>query len=147
LRSGFLCLQTSTNLLGSSASSSSQPSPVVITAPTQDPPSKEIASIIDRFRSYTSLGTEHGSTIRDDGDILGVGDSLRDGENGLATASEEVLQRSYSTSTIEDILRSQVAMVSIERMESPRSSSCDDLTSLSGSLTPTLTPTKTHFKL
>jgi len=69
---------------------------------------------------------------------------------GTLAASEDTLQRSYSTSSIEDILhQSQWTMSPIEYLDSPlksRSSSCDDLVSFSGSPTPTLTPTKAHFK-
>lgn len=143
----------------SSASSSSQPSPVVITPP---PPSQTMASIINRFCFYTSSGTETGTTIgpQDDGGVLGLGvsDCARDDGMDLALAAdadalgvpEEALQRSRSTSSIEDILRHAQRATSPERMESPykpRSSSYDDLVSLSGSPTPTLTPTNPHFRL
>jgi len=79
------------------------------------------------------------------------------GVEGLAattiafSVSEDALQRSHSASCIDDFLyQSQRAMSPIEYSESPfksRSSSCDDLVSLSGSLTPALTPTRTQSRL
>jgi len=112
-----------------------------------------------RFCFYTGSGTETGTTVglKSDGGVLGVGDSAIGAAEGLTTAtvelaaSEDTLQRSYSTSSIEDILRqSQWTMSPVECLDSPfktRSSSCDDLVSLSGSPTPTPTPTGAHFKL
>ena len=112
-----------------------------------------------RFCFYTGSGIETETTVelKNGGGVLGVGDSAIGTAEGLAmatgtlAASEDTLQRSYSTSSIEDILhQSQWTMSQIEYLDSPfksRSSSCDDLVSLSGSPTPTLTPTKGHFKL
>ena len=111
-----------------------------------------------RFCFYTGSGTETGAIdLKNDGGIPGVGDSAIGAAEGLAAAtvelaaSEDTLQRSYSTSSIEDILRqSQWTMSPVECLDSPfktRSSSCDDLVSLSGSPTPTPTPTGAHFKL
>lgn len=73
-----------------------------------------------------------------------------DGFTGLAGfgVPEDTLQRSHSTSSIDDIF--QRTMSPIKCLESPlksRSSSCDDLVSFSGSPTPTMTPTKPYFKL
>jgi hypothetical protein len=76
-----------------------------------------------------------------------------DDENGLAEATfpEDVLHRSYSTSSIEDILhQSRRTLSPVKLMESPhksRSSSYDDLVSLAGPFPPTLTPTKLRFEL
>lgn len=111
-----------------------------------------------RFCFYTGSGTETGAIdLKNDGGVLGVGDSAISAAEGLAAAtvelaaSEDTLQRSYSTSSIEDLLRqSQWTMSPVECLDSPfktRSSSCDDLVSLSGSPTPTPTPTGAHFKL
>jgi len=97
--------------------------------------------------------------IGGDGGVLGVGDDGMGGVTGLAEATvalmdpDDALQRSHSTSSIHDILRqSQRAMSPIECLESPfnfksRSSSCDDIVSLSGSPTPTMTPSKMRFTL
>lgn len=88
--------------------------------------------------------------------MVGLGssgdDSAVGGVAGLAelAAPEDALQRSHSTSSIHDILQSQMVMSPIDFLESPfksRSSSFDDLVSLSGSPTPTLTPTKAQFRL
>ncbi|KAF9793142.1 putative phosphatase regulatory subunit-domain-containing protein [Thelephora terrestris] len=140
----------------SSVSSSSQPSPTVIAASTS---SKEMASIINRFCFYTSSGSETRSTVgsRDDGGVLGLGGTAGDGASCLAAAAEalmvpeEVLQRSHSASSIEDILRQVRRTTSqIEHPESPhksRRSSCDDLASLGGALTPTHSPTTMPFRL
>ena len=100
-----------------------------------------------RFCFYTSSGIETGTTAE-----FGNGGGVAGGMADIVTleAPEDPLQRSYSTSSIEDILRhSQRSMQPTERQESPlksRSSSCDDLVSFSGSPTPTLTPTKMQFK-
>ena len=116
-------------------------------------------TIQTRFCFYTSSGTETGTTVGlgDDGGLLCIGDSVTGGgKDPIATTvtvavPDDVLQRSHSTSSIQDILReSHRTMFPIECSESPlksRSSSCDDLVSLSGSPTPTLTPTKAQFKL
>lgn len=92
-----------------------------------------------------------------DGGVLGVADDGMGGVTGLTAATvalmdpDDALQRSHSTSSIHDILHhSHRIMSPIERLESPfksRSSSCDDIVSLSGSLTPTLTPSKMRFTL
>jgi len=113
-----------------------------------------------RFCFYTSSGTENETSIGprdDDGGVFGLGDNVRGGVKGLAATTlalsvpEDVLQRSHSASSIDDILyQAQRVMSPIEYSESPlksRSSSCDDLVSLSGSLTPTLTPTRTPPRL
>lgn len=80
--------------------------------------------------------------------VLDVCDSPMD---GLTVDPEDVLQRSHSTSSIHDILhQSQMAMSYIKRLESPlksRSSSYDDIVSLSGSPTPTPTPSKAQFRI
>lgn len=97
--------------------------------------------------------------IGGDGGVLGVGDDAMGGMTSLAEATvtlmdpDDALQRSHSTSSIHDILRqSQRIMSPIECLESPfnfksRSSSCDDIVSLSGSPTPTMTPSKMRFTL
>lgn len=109
-----------------------------------------------RFCFYTSSGTETTGTtvgLRSDDGVLDVADSARSpaaATIGLAIP-EDALPRSYSTSSIEGLLhQSQRTVSPIEWLESPfksRASSCDDLVSFNGSLTPTPTPTKAQFKL
>ena len=104
---------------------------------------------------HTSSGPETGTTVElGDGGVL---DGARGDGEGLGAASiafaftEDALQRSYSTSSIEDVLRqSQKTVLPVERLEplahKSRSSSCDDLAALSGSLTQTRSPTRTQFR-
>jgi hypothetical protein len=109
-----------------------------------------------RFCFYTSSGaeTETASGVGSDGGVLGAGDETiccadLIGATLVPVVSDDILHRSYSTSSIEDILhQSQRSMSPVECFDSPlksRSSSCDDLVSFSGSLTPTSPPPKTHF--
>lgn len=111
-----------------------------------------------RFCFYTSSGAETGTAPRvdNDSDVLGVDDRTicsadLIGATLVPVVPDDILQRSYSTSSIEDILHhSQRAMSPVEYFDSSlksRSSSCDDLISLSGSLTPTSPSPKTHFTL